>query len=219
MTPLAAHAVDTDALARSIAPRTIAEPERCAEDLARDAQAGSLRAFTELVEMYETRVFSFLRRRTRNEADAEEMTQETFLRAWKSLPRYDPSRPFTTWLFTIASRIATDAFRKKITAREQAFSGEPGDDHDRNEERRLGNEAWIAAGDVLSERQHIAVWLRYVENMAPADIAVVLGVTGPTARIILFRARQAIARALEERGHTPAQRGYSDQTDCDGGDA
>lgn len=216
MTPVAAQAVDRNARARSAAPHTAAESERSAEDLARDAQAGSLRAFTRLVELHERRVFAFLARRTRSSADAEEMTQETFLRAWKSLPRYDPGRPFATWLFTIAARIATDAQRHQIVAREQAMPKNPREARaDRDADRRLGNEAWIAAGEVLNERQHVAIWLRYVENMQPADIAHVLGVTGPTARIILFRARQAIAKALAERGLAPP--GYN--ADVDGGAA
>lgn len=218
MTPVAAQAVDRNARARSAEPHTAAEPERSAEDLARDAQAGSLRAFTRLVELHERRVFAFLARRTRSAADAEEMTQETFLRAWKSLPRYDPGRPFATWLFTIAARIATDALRHQIVAREQALPEDPREQQaDRDADRRLGNEAWIAAGEVLNERQHVAIWLRYVENMQPADIAHVLGVTGPTARIILFRARQAIAKALAERGLTPP--GYNAGAEDDGGEA
>lgn len=218
MSPAAAQAVERESPARAAAPHAAAGTEPSAEDLARDAQAGSLRAFTRLVELHERRVFAFLARRTRSAADAEEMTQETFLRAWKSLPRYDAHRPFATWLFTIAARIATDALRHQIVAREQAMPEEPREQQvDRDAERRLGNEAWIAAGQVLNERQHVAIWLRYVENMQPADIAHVLGVTGPTARIILFRARQAIAKALAERGLTPP--GYNAGADEDGGDA
>lgn len=218
MSPAAAQAVERESPARAAAPHAAAGTEPSAEDLARDAQAGSLRAFTRLVETHERRVFAFLARRTRSAADAEEMTQETFLRAWKSLPRYDPARPFATWLFTIAARIATDALRRQIVARERSL---PEDSRelgaDREVDRRLGNEAWIAAGEVLNERQHVAIWLRYVENMQPADIAHVLGVTGPTARIILFRARQAIAKALAERGLTPP--GYNAGAEDDGGEA
>lgn len=218
MSPSAATITARDALATTAAPHAAAGAEPSAEDLARDAQAGSLRAFTRLVETHERRVFAFLARRTRSAADAEEMTQETFLRAWKSLPRYDPDRPFATWLFTIAARIATDALRHQIVAREQAMAEDPREARaDRDADRRLGNEAWIAAGQVLNERQHVAIWLRYVENMQPADIAQVLGVTGPTARIILFRARQAIAKALAERGLTPP--GYNADAEDDGGEA
>lgn len=218
MSPSAATISARDTLTATAAPHAAVGPDPSAKDLARDAQAGSLRAFTRLVESHERRVFAFLARRTRSSADAEEMTQETFLRAWKSLPRYDPNRPFATWLFTIAARIATDALRHQIVAREQPLPDDPREQGaDRDADRRLGNEAWIAAGEVLNERQHVAIWLRYVENMQPADIAQVLGVTGPTARIILHRARRAIAKSLAERGLTPA--GYNAAADDDGGDA
>ncbi|MBL0921545.1 MAG: sigma-70 family RNA polymerase sigma factor [Phycisphaerales bacterium] len=215
-TTLGAHAPPAPSAAASHA---ATHPEASAEDLARDAQAGSLRAFTRLVETHERRVFAFLLRRTRSEADAEEMTQETFLRAWRSLGRYDAGRPFATWLFTIASRIATDAHRRAGVARERPMVAEPAALRtiDADDRRRLGNEAWIAAGEVLNERQHVAVWLRYVENLPPSEIARVLGVTGPTARIILFRARQAIARALAERGLLPEQ--YNPGAGDDGGEA
>ncbi len=216
MTPVAA-------IERPSPGRTPSVPagEANAETLARDAQAGSWRSFASLVERFDRRIFAFLVRRTRNEADAEELTQETFLRAWQSLHRYDPNRPFATWLFTIASRLATDRHRGRVVAREQTMASDPeacrrrpllGDDG----RGALGNEAWIAAGEVLSERQHTAVWLRYVEDMAPADIARVLGVTGPACRIILFRARQAIARALEERGFDV--HAYRGGVDRNGGD-
>src|SRR5262245_42664555 len=84
-----------------------------AEELAVRAAAGSLPCFVELLGRFEGRVFNFLIRRVRLTADAEDLTQETFLRAWQNIGRYRPKFRFSTWLFTIASRLAVDHHRLK----------------------------------------------------------------------------------------------------------
>ncbi|MEE8146382.1 MAG: sigma-70 family RNA polymerase sigma factor, partial [Longimicrobiales bacterium] len=70
------------------------------------AQTGSLSSFAELVARFEGRLFNFLLRRTRCVADAEDLAQDTFVRAWQRIRRYDPRWRFSTWLFTIAHRLA-----------------------------------------------------------------------------------------------------------------
>ena len=66
------------------------------EDLAREAQAGSVRAFEELVARFESPLFHFLCLRTRDAAEAEEVCQDAFLRAWQNLGRYDSRWRFST---------------------------------------------------------------------------------------------------------------------------
>ena len=80
--------------------------------LAREAQAGSRDAFGELVERHQGPLFHFLQVRTGSAADAEELTQESFLRAWKYLDRYDARYSFSTWLFTVARRLAIGRMRR-----------------------------------------------------------------------------------------------------------
>lgn len=68
---------------------------------------GEQRAFAELVELYQRPLFGFLGRMGITQAQAEDIAQETFLRAWQHLPSFDPSRAqFATWLFTIARNLA-----------------------------------------------------------------------------------------------------------------
>ena len=62
--------------------------------------------FAELVGRFETRIFNFLRRRTTVATDAEDLTQDTFMRAWERIGQYEPGRRFSTWLFTVAARLA-----------------------------------------------------------------------------------------------------------------
>jgi RNA polymerase sigma-70 factor (ECF subfamily) len=79
----------------------------------RNAQKGDSQAFTCLVETYERPVYNLCYRMLGNAQDAEDAAQETFLRAYKSLKRYDPERPFSTWLLSIAAHYCIDQIRKR----------------------------------------------------------------------------------------------------------
>ena len=77
------------------------------------AQAGSRTAFSALVDRFETRVFNFLLRRTSSRSDAEDLTQEAFVRAWLRIDRYRARWAFSTWLFTLAARLAATHERRR----------------------------------------------------------------------------------------------------------
>src|SRR5262250_791886 len=79
-----------------------------AEELAVRAREGSRVSFDELVVRYRPGLVAFLARRLARAEDAEDVAQETFLRAYDHLDRYDPSRPFSTWLFTIGKNVAAN---------------------------------------------------------------------------------------------------------------
>src|SRR5690348_1949389 len=79
--------------------RAVTEPTP--EQLAERSKAGCLDAFEQLVLRYEVRIFNFLLQFTRNYHDAEDLTQETFLKAHRNLHRYNSSFLFAPWLFTI----------------------------------------------------------------------------------------------------------------------
>lgn len=78
-----------------------------------DAQDGDSQAFTRLVETYEKPVYNLCYRMLWNVQDAEDAAQETFLRAYQSIRRYDRSRPFSTWLLSIAAHYCIDQIRKR----------------------------------------------------------------------------------------------------------
>ena len=77
------------------------------------AQRGDSQAFTQLVETYQRPVYNLCYRMLGNAEDAEDAAQETFLRAYKSMKRYDNSRPFSTWLLSIAAHYCIDQIRKR----------------------------------------------------------------------------------------------------------
>ncbi len=178
------------------------------EDLARSAQSGVMAGFEELVWRYETRLFRFLKQSCRNEADAADLTQESLVAAYVNLARYNPERSFATWLFTIARRKLIDHLRVKRPA-DEASLPEMVDEEDPSVvlERRDEQQAlWQVARSILTPIQFEALWLKYVEEMSVAQIARVLGRMQPHVKVILFRARAALAAELESRS---ARRGIS----------
>lgn len=86
------------------------------EEFALLARAGSDQAFSRLVERLQEPLYRFLLQHTGTQADAEELTQETFVRAWQAIERYDDRWRFTTWLYTIGRRQAASHHRSRVLA-------------------------------------------------------------------------------------------------------
>jgi len=169
------------------------------EQLALEAQRGSLTAFTGLVAIFEGRLFNFLLRRVGSRADAEDLTQESFVRAWEQIARYDSRWRFSTWLFTIASRLViSNHRRRRVTVRlheqDDSLTTTTGPTTGGDGE---GDRLWKLAGEVLGDDQHTALWLRYVEDLSVGEIARVLGKTQVGVRVTLFRARQRLLEHLD----------------------
>ena len=169
------------------------------EELAREAQGGSLAGFEELVRRYETRLYRFLARACRNDADGADLTQETFMTAYTKLERYNPAQSFATWLFTIARRKCIDHLRARRPVDDDAAvelvdENCPAELAARRDEQ---SDLWQRARAVLSDVQFQAVWLKYVEDLSVAEIAGVLRRTETHVKVILFRARTALAAALD----------------------
>lgn len=175
--------------------------EKTPEELAILAQGGSLPAYAELVTRFQGRLYNFLLRRTRRAADAEDLAQETFVRAWQRLQSYDPQWRVSTWLFTIAQRLAVSHHRKQrretgLAAPERVGAAAAESRLELRESRAGAGRVWALAERVLTEDQRTAVWLRYAEDLAISEIAVVMGKSHVGVRVCLFRARQSLASAL-----------------------
>jgi RNA polymerase sigma-70 factor (ECF subfamily) len=170
------------------------------QQLAREAQQGSVAGFEELVRRYQVPLLHFLRNRTRSTADAEDLVQDTLVRAYENLYRYRPPYRFSTWLFTIAHRISLNERRKRRP------SGGP-DGIESVPARGAGPEAaaiekeqrgrlWDLAATSLSQPQMTALWLYYVEEMPVAEIAKVLERSRVATKTMLFRARRKLKPLL-----------------------
>ncbi|MGB7957219.1 MAG: sigma-70 family RNA polymerase sigma factor [Minisyncoccia bacterium] len=87
--------------------------EKADHDLILAALRGDHEAFAVIVERYVSSIYKFSYRYVRNGPDAEDIAQETFLRAWKSLKKFDQSKNFKTWIFAIAKNASLDLLKKK----------------------------------------------------------------------------------------------------------
>jgi len=169
------------------------------EELAWRARQGCQASFTELVYRYAPRLHAFLRRKTRHSHEVEDLVQDTFVKAYQHLDRYDSSWKFSTWLFTIATRLAVSDHRKRQSAASllhrhvQACAPEelPGG-HEQHES------LWAMAAE-LPNSQHQALWLKYAEDMSVKEIAMAMGKSQVCTKVLLYRARVSLAKRLKER--------------------
>ncbi len=168
-------------------------------ELVSRAQDGSLPCFAELVKRFEGRLFNFLLRRMQSPQDAEDLVQDTLVRAWQRIAQYNPRWQFSTWLYTIAHRLAVaQRQRQRREPRPACLDGVPSECDpgrpaaDREQCRHL----WALADRVLPETQQAALWLRYAEGLGTSEIARVLGKSRVGVRVMLFRARETLAANL-----------------------
>ena len=172
--------------------------------------AGDERAYRELVERYEHRVYSLALRMLRQAQDAEDVAQETFVRMFRALDRYDPSRPFAAWLMTIASRLCIDHLRRRRLRPISLFQREPGTDEERmidvrdpgllpddlttHREEELRTQQLI---DSLPYHYRIVVLLRHQQDLSYEEIARTLDLPLGTVKARIHRARALLKQRLE----------------------
>src|SRR5262245_1989992 len=179
--------------------------------LIRRCLAGDETAYRDLVEMYQPRVYSLALRMVSRAEDAEDVVQETFVRMFRALRRYDPSSPFGAWLFSIASRLCIDQLRRRklqpisLTQRDrddEEYEIEVVDPGLRPEEvtaRAEEEERTRALIDSLPPHYRIVVLLRHQQDLAYEEIAEALHLPLGTVKARIHRAR-ALLRERLERG-------------------
>ncbi|MHC4461454.1 MAG: RNA polymerase sigma factor [Planctomycetota bacterium] len=167
-----------------------------AEELAHQAQQGCEASFTALAERYRVRLFHFLHHKTGSVQDAEDLVQDTFVKAYKNIHRYSNSWKFSTWLFTIARRLASSHYRSlrrsQSVSEVESGSLEPEEMATQEEARQS---LWAMARG-LSKNQYQALRLRYAEDMSIKEIAQVLRKSQVNVKVILYRARINMAERL-----------------------
>ena len=181
-----------------------------AETLCEHARNGDLAAASELVALFYQRIFAYLRRLSRNDDDAADLTQKTFARTWQSLSSYQRRSTFSTWLHGIAYHVYLDWRRKRNLGDAQtdewwetqaANSPTP---YENTAERELALQLyrWV---DELDDEKKQAVHLHYYQNLPLSETAEVLGVAVSTVKYRLrealdfLRARTAEAESFPER--------------------
>lgn len=174
-------------------------------ELARQSQAGRLPAFEILLHRYQHRVFAFVVQFCRNPDDAAEITQDTFIKAFRAIAQFDPEHSFTSWILTIARRKCIDHHRRAPPLAEQELPELPdcADPAQLLAGREESNQLWQLARQLLPAAQFEALWLHYAEELSVAETAKVLRKTKTHIKVLLFRARQTMARQLNQPSPAP----------------
>lgn len=172
------------------------------EHLAVRAAAGCSQSFETLVRRFQTRVLHFLTRRTRSREDAEDLTQEAFVRAYENLGRYNVRWRFSTWIFTIAQRLAASHVRRRRPTDQSIELSDTTDAAAQPAQRLAAIESrqrlWDIAAEALDETKFTAMWLHYVEEMTAAEVGHVLGRSRVAVKTMLHRARKQLKPALAD---------------------
>ncbi|MBI3813937.1 MAG: RNA polymerase sigma factor [Nitrospinae bacterium] len=162
--------------------------------------------FLNLFKEYESRIYNFIYRMTRNEADAEELTQEAFIRVWNGIDKLRSDSSITSWIYKIASNVCFDSFRKnKRTLKEETL--EPDDEflydakipliEDEIYKARMAEciRSYIAK---LPEDYRAVILLHDIEGLKNSDIADMLGISLDAVKIKLHRARGRLRKILSK---------------------
>ena len=177
------------------------------------AQAGDMRSYDALVTRHRGRIFAMIRNLIHQEADAWDLSQEVFIKAWQALPRFEAKARFSTWLYRIAHNVVYDWTRKRKIESVGEFNdeifernridpsavtapggGEAPDEAMERGELRVKIEAALAK---LSPEHREVVLLKDVQGLAYKDIAEVTGNSIGTVMSRLFYARQKLQTMLK----------------------
>ena len=184
-----------------------APPDSDAELMLR-VRNGDTGSFARLLERHQRPISHYLYRMVQNEAVAEELSQEVFLRVYKSRENYQPAAKFTTWVFRIATHLALNWIRdgrceKAQTSLDEENStgaGRQVPDLRRTAEQELVHQAKLrevrAAIRRLPAKQRAAVMMHKYREMEYAQIAIAIGCTESAVKSLLFRAYEALRARL-----------------------
>ena len=182
------------------------------------AQQGSDEAFTNLVETYQKPVYNLCYRMVGEPEEAEDAAQETFLRAYQNLHRYDPSRSFGTWILSIAAHYCIDRLRKrKFTMFSMDAENEDGSSFELPDPDSPNPEAESMTKEErdrlhlmlkgLDATDRAAVIMRYWYDFSEVEIAKSLKLTVSAVKSRLHRSRRALAGMWQENeSHAHAER-------------
>ncbi len=195
---------------------TVPSPNTLLVSLVRRARSGDRAAFGQLVEMHHERIFRMVFYRSKKRMDAEDLCQEVFVRAFKSLPKLREEDKFVPWLYSIAGNTVRDYYRKQKVL--SIFQSEPDvqieGKHDMEAlpqplDQVLRQEFWDqveAFSHKLSKWEKEIFYLRFLDHLAIKDISQATGKSQSAVKTHLYRAlgkyrkqSGAFARFVEDR--------------------
>jgi len=171
--------------------------------LLKSAQDGNTEAFGMLYERYADRVFRFLFAHVDNRLDAEDLTEDVFLRVWRSLPNYrEQGVPFLAYLFRIARNALIDHYRRSGPVKNQVSiedlplpDGGPGPGE--SAISSLDRDELRVSLEQLREDYRTVLVLRFLSELSPEETAQVMGRTPGAVRVLQHRALSALRSMLD----------------------
>ena len=179
-------------------------------DWVRRAQEGDVRAFEQLFQQYHRGIYNTIYQMTHNDADAADLTQEVFVRAYRALPRLQTPEAFTSWLYRIAVNLSRNWLRDRGRVRVESLE-QPGEEGEEGNTREIADPnsdpAVLAQTRDMQERVQKAiaglspdhrrvVTLHHLEGMPVEEIARIMGCSIGTVKSRLSRAREHLRRKL-----------------------
>lgn len=176
------------------------------------ALAGDQKAYEALLKRYQNGVYNLIYQMIKNREETEDLVQESFIKAFKSLDSYNDNYAFSTWLYKIAFNHCIDAIRKKklktlpldrpIQLREGEIHHEIRDDSYSPEGDFLFSERKKLIQETINslpERYRIAIILRHQQDHSYEEISEILGIPLGTVKARIFRAREMLKKKLQEK--------------------
>ena len=176
-------------------------------DIILQCQQGDKEAFRWVVKTHQRMIFSLALKMLCDEEEAKDIVQETFIRVWQSIRNYDPQKTFSTWVYTIASRLCIDRLKRssrmvvlpedEITLRR--FTS------DTDSQQSLENREWVSIvrmlAEGLSDKQRLVFTLCQLEGIPSAEVEQITGLDAKQVKSNLYVARQTIRKRLKDLGY------------------
>jgi RNA polymerase sigma-70 factor (ECF subfamily) len=167
------------------------------------AQAGDRRALEELYLLHFDRIYSYLHMSVGNRHDAEDLTNQTFVKMLESIERFEWRKvPISAWLFRIAHNLAMDHFRasRRVQPEEALPESEFAAEHSAEEEafQAIGRRSMLTMIENLTHDQQQVLTLKFVFNFGNSEVATILGKTEGAIKSLQHRALATLHRHLDK---------------------
>ncbi|URN96243.1 MAG: RNA polymerase sigma factor SigW [Candidatus Pristimantibacillus lignocellulolyticus] len=176
------------------------------------ALKGDQAAFAELVELYQEKLYHMAYRMLNNRQEAEDVVQDTFLRVYNNLERYDVTMKFSTWIYRIATNLSIDRLRKRkpvysLDAESSDYEGLDGYSMIPSDNRTPESELLISetqqiihqAIDTLPPKYKSVMILRYIHELSLQEVGDILDMPVTTIKTRVHRGREFLRKKLEHK--------------------
>lgn len=174
-------------------------------ELIKDVLAGNARAFERLVLRHQDKIYSFVYNMVRNDMDAEEITQDVFVKVYRNLDKFKGDAKFTTWLFSIAHNTTASYYRKKRIQTNSLEDDSPAMGFESDMEttieglKREERDRYISlAMEKMAPQQRMLMQLFYLDERSVKEISDISGLNAGSIKTGLMRARNRLYGLLQD---------------------